>query len=45
MYLGCNHDFCRVENSLIDGNYIHHTNGPTITQGDGIELKKAALAM
>jgi hypothetical protein len=42
MYLGCNHDFCRVENSLIDGNYIHHTNGPTITQGDGIELKEGS---
>ena len=42
LYLGCNNDFCRVENSLIDGNYIHHTNGPTVTQGDGIELKEGS---
>jgi len=42
MYLGCNNDFCRVENSLIDGNYIHHTNGPSVTQGDGIELKEGS---
>jgi len=42
MYLGCNNDFCRVENSLIDSNYIHHTNGPTVTQGDGIELKEGS---
>ena len=42
MYLGCNNDLCRVENSLIDSNYIHHTNGPTVTQGDGIELKEGS---
>lgn len=42
MYLGCNNDFCRVENSLIDGNYIHHTNGPNVDQGDGIELKEGS---
>ena len=42
LYLGCNNDFCRVENSLIDSNYIHHTNGPTVTQGDGIELKEGS---
>ena len=42
MYLGCNNDFCRVENSLIDSNYIHHTNGPGVTQGDGIELKEGS---
>jgi len=42
MYLGCNNDACRVKNSLIDGNYIHHTNGPGVEQGDGIELKEGS---
>ncbi len=42
MYLGCNNDQCRVENSLIEGNYVHHTNGPTVEQGDGIELKEGS---
>src|SRR5688572_19258546 len=42
MYLGCNDDACRVANSLIEGNYIHHTNGPTVEQGDGIELKEGS---
>ncbi|MEZ5561160.1 MAG: right-handed parallel beta-helix repeat-containing protein [Pseudomonadales bacterium] len=42
MYLGCNHDECRVANSLIEGNYIHHTNGPDVVQGDGIELKEGS---
>jgi parallel beta-helix repeat protein len=42
MYLGCNNDDCRVANSLIDGNYVHHTNGPTVEQGDGIELKEGS---
>ena len=42
MYLGCNNNGCRVANSLIEGNYIHHTNGPTVEQGDGIELKEGS---
>lgn len=42
MYLGCNNDACRVMNSLIEGNYIHHTNGPTVEQGDGIEIKEGS---
>jgi hypothetical protein len=42
MYLGCNNDACRVMNSLIEQNYIHHTNGPTVAQGDGIELKEGS---
>ncbi len=42
MYLGCNNDACRVMNSLIEYNYIHHTNGPTVEQGDGIELKEGS---
>jgi hypothetical protein len=42
MYLGCNNNDCRVANSLIEGNYIHHTNGPDVEQGDGIELKEGS---
>ena len=42
MYLGCNFDNCRVANSLIEGNYVHHTNGPSVSQGDGIELKEGS---
>ncbi len=42
MYLGCNGDACRVANSLIAGNYIHHTNRPSVEQGDGIELKEGS---
>jgi hypothetical protein len=42
MYLGCNNDACRVMNSLVEYNYIHHTNGPTVEQGDGIELKEGS---
>ena len=42
MYLGCNNDNCRIANSLIEGNYIHHTNGPDVSQGDGIEVKEGS---
>ena len=42
MYLGCNYDGCRMFNSLIERNYIHHTNGPTVSQGDGIEIKEGS---
>lgn len=42
MYLGCNHDACRVANSLIEGNYIHDTDASTVEQGDGIELKEGS---
>jgi len=43
MYLGCNNDGCRVKNSLIEGNYIHHTNRLTVDQGDGIEIKEGSF--
>ena len=39
MYLGCNNDACRIANSLIEGNYVHHTNRGSVSQGDGIEIK------
>jgi hypothetical protein len=42
MYLGCNNDGCRVINSLIEGNYIHHTNRASVEQGDGIEIKEGS---
>lgn len=42
MYLGCNNDGCRVKDSLIEGNYIHHTNRPSVDQGDGIEIKEGS---
>ena len=42
MYLGCNSNGCRVANSLIEGNYIHHTNGADVEQGDGIEIKEGS---
>jgi len=42
MYLGCNNDACRVMNSLIERNYIHHTNRPSVEQGDGIEIKEGS---
>ncbi len=39
MYLGCNNNSCRVSNSLIENNYIHHTRGTSGGGNDGIELK------
>lgn len=42
MYLGCNTNGCQVFNSLIEGNWVHDTNGPTVVQGDGIELKEGS---
>ena len=42
MYLGCNYDGCQMFDSLIEGNYIHHTNGPGVSQGDGIEIKEGS---
>ncbi len=42
MYLGCNNDGCRLLDSVIEGNYIHHTNSAGVTQGDGIELKEGS---
>ncbi|MFT5354005.1 MAG: MYXO-CTERM domain-containing protein [Polyangiales bacterium] len=44
MYLGCNSNGCQLANSLIEGNWVHHTNNPeTITQGDGIEIKEGSF--
>ena len=38
-YLGCNNNDCQFFDGIIEKNYIHDLDGPTITQGDGIELK------
>lgn len=43
-YLGCNEDACRVHHSLIANNYIHDLDGPTVSQGDGIEIKAGSYA-
>ena len=42
MYIGCNFNACQVFNSLFEGNYIHHTNGASVSQGDGIEIKEGS---
>ena len=42
MYLGCNNNGCQFDDGLIANNYIHHTNGPTVSQGDGIEIKEGS---
>jgi hypothetical protein len=42
MYLGCNRDKCRVIDSIIEWNYVHHTNRASVHQGDGIELKEGS---
>jgi MYXO-CTERM domain-containing protein len=42
MYLGCNNDGCRLANSLIAGNWVHHTNAADVAQGDGIEIKEGS---
>lgn len=39
MYLGCNYDSCRMTNSIIEGNYIHHLRGTSDGGNDGIEIK------
>jgi hypothetical protein len=38
-YLGGNNNSAQFFDGIIERNYIHHLNGPTVTQGDGIELK------
>ena len=42
MYLGCSSDGCRVTNSIVELNFVHHTNRSTVEQGDGIELKEGS---
>jgi MYXO-CTERM domain-containing protein len=42
MYLGCNSNGCQVVDSVIERNWVHHTNQATVEQGDGIELKEGS---
>ena len=42
-YLGANHGKATLSNSLIQDNYIHHLNGPSVSQGDGIEIKQGSF--
>lgn len=42
MYLGCNQNACQFHDGVIEGNWIHDTNGPTVDQGDGIEIKEGS---
>ena len=42
MYLGCNSNACQVFDSVIENNWIHHTNASDVTQGDGIEIKEGS---
>ncbi|HMI92897.1 MAG TPA: right-handed parallel beta-helix repeat-containing protein [Polyangiales bacterium] len=44
MYLGCHDASCAIHDSLIEGNYIHHTNAADVEQGDGIEIKEGSYA-
>jgi len=41
-YLGGNDASAIFSDSIIDGNYIHHLNGPDVSQGDGIEIKQGS---
>ena len=38
-YVGCNNNACQFYDGIIENNYIHHLNGPGVSQGDGIEIK------
>ena len=39
MYIGCHNGSCITTNSLIEGNYIHHTRSTSDGGNDGIEIK------
>ena len=39
MYIGCHTGSCRTTDSLIEGNYIHHTRSTSDGGNDGIEIK------
>lgn len=42
MYLGCNENACQFTGALIEGNWVHHTDQETVSQGDGIEIKEGS---
>src|SRR6056300_1677187 len=39
MYIGCHSGSCVTTNTLVEGNYIHHTRGTSSGGNDGIEIK------
>jgi len=39
MYIGCHSGSCITTNTLVEGNYIHHTRGTSGGGNDGIEIK------
>jgi hypothetical protein len=39
MYVGCHDGSCITTNTIIEGNYIHHTRGTSSGGNDGIEIK------
>ena len=39
MYIGCHSGSCITTNTLVEGNYIHHTRGTSVGGNDGIEIK------
>ncbi|WP_286762432.1 MULTISPECIES: right-handed parallel beta-helix repeat-containing protein [Rhodopirellula] len=43
-YLGANNGEAVFHDSEVTDNYIHHLNGPNISQGDGIEVKQGSYA-
>lgn len=42
MYLGANNGTVVMHSSIIALNHVHNTDGATVTQGDGIELKQGS---
>ncbi len=42
MYIGCHDGSCVTTNSLIEGNYIHHTRSTSDGGNDGIEIKRGS---
>ena len=42
MYIGCHDGKCRTTDSLIEGNYIHHTRSTSDGGNDGIEIKRGS---
>jgi hypothetical protein len=41
-YLGAHDGSPTIRDCFVVGNYVHDLRGPTVTQGDGIEIKKNA---
>jgi hypothetical protein len=44
MYIGCHSGSCITTNTLVEGNYIHHTRGTSNGGNDGIEIKFGSYA-